>query len=765
MILIRWRRAAAIALFLLIACLTPGLQTALVPDNALTVWFLESDPVLKRYQNFQTSFGNDEVILLQVHERRGIFNEEALARLRSVVAALEAVDGIGRVHSLFSLKSAVVRDGIPTFEPAIPESLSDDLEGLKSRILNNSLARDRLINVDGTRAMLWIEMEAMADIDLKRDAIVAEVRNIADRELGEVSHPMGGVGVIYSGLNILTQHDFGLFVGIGYLLMIVALWWIFRSFRLVLAAVGVIVMGTVGALGIYGLMGHQINMVTIVLPTLIIVLGISDAVHFPSAFVQERRAARGRSREQIVLGTLKRTLLPCLFTTLTTMAGFLALTSSPIAVTRHLGIYAAIGIGIAFVASVMLMTATFFLIPENARLPEHRWLNRFLDSVQGLLLRHPLTMTALSGFLCVLGVLGASKVVSDTYTIGYLPDHHPVVRDHLALENGWGDYNPLEFMVNPRKGLTVANPQILAGSERFVDAASRLPNIRGGFGLYAVYRHIAHNLDPDRLSDAPIPPEQVAQIARFLERQGLEWDPDDPAYQDNFLAPLMTEGGTLGRLTLVGSMVSAGELERLLADLAPMARDAMQGAATLEPSGYPPLYVTIINYVVTSQTRSFFIALGLIFVLMLLWLRSLRLALISLIPNVFPVLIMLGVMGALDVHLDIATATVAAIVLGVAIDDTIHFLHHWHDAEKAGSSWEEAMAHTFRCAGLPAVITTVFLLVGYPVLMLANVKTVFYFGLLTTVAALAALFADLTILPLLLRVYRGRRSASIEGTS
>ena len=176
----------------------------------------------------------------------------------------------------------------------------------------------------------------------------------------------------------------------------------------------------------------------------------------------------------------------------------------------------------------------------------------------------------------------------------------------------------------------------------------------------------------------------------------------------------------------------------------------------IEPAGYPPLYTKIVDYAVSSQVRGFFIALAIIFTLMLVWLRSLRLALISLVPNAFPVLVMMGVMGALGIDLDIATATVAAIVIGVSIDDTVHFLLHWREAERAGKSWDESVDYCFRHAGLPAVITTLLLVVGYPVLMLADVGSVVSFGLLTTVAAAAALFADLVVLPLLLRLVPGR---------
>jgi hypothetical protein len=139
---------------------------------------------------------------------------------------------------------------------------------------------------------------------------------------------------------------------------------------------------------------------------------------------------------------------------------------------------------------------------------------------------------------------------------------------------------------------------------------------------------------------------------------------------------------------------------------------------------------------------------------MLVWLRSFRLACISLIPNVFPVAVMMGVMGYFGINLDLGTATVAAIVLGVAIDDTVHFLHYWREAENKKLSWEDCVKYTFERAGEPATVTTVLLMVGFPVLMLAGVKSVVYFGLLTTIAAFAAIFADVVILPIILKFFR-----------
>ena len=759
--LLRWRWWAALGLLAVVAGLLPGVQRAAVPDNALTVWFLETDPQLEAYRDFQRTFGNDEVIVLHVQETEhpgGVFSAAALDRITRLSRDLESIDGVRQVHSIVSAKDAFDTDEGLTFRSLVPKPRPEDpsaLAAIAARAGENPMFRDRLVTRDGQQAMLWIEMAVMDDIDARRDAIVAAVRATASRHLESRPHAMGGIGVIYSRLNVITQHDFGLFVGLGYGLMFLMMWWVFRSVRLVAAAMGVICVGTLVALGVYGTAGHQLNMVTVVLPTLIIVLGIADAVHFPAAFVQIVREMADQPRALQIAATLRRVGLPCVMTTLTTMAGFLALASSPMAVIRHLGIYAAIGVGAALIASLLLMVIALFGLPAKPSLPRHRWIEAILLAAQRALERRRIWVVALTLVITGLSTWGALTVKTDTYTIGYLPDDHWVVTHHDAIETRWGRYSVLDFFVRPKAGLAADSPEVLAGMERFIGTAAGHPSIRDGFSLADVYRRMSHvfagpGAPAGRRGNA-LDADKVAQLRLVLEMQDLEWNRASPAYRDNFVAPLMTQDRKLGRLTLVGSMMSAQDLAALLRWLDRTAVETLGSVASVAPAGYPPLYVKIIDYVMTSQIRGFFIALAIIFVLMLVAFRSLRLALISLIPNTFPVLVMMGVMGAFGIDLDVATATVGAIVIGVSIDDTVHFLHHWKRAEREGLPWSACVEQTFRHAGVAALITTALLLVGYPVLLLADVATVVYFGLLTTIAAVAALYADLLILPLLLR--------------
>ncbi len=769
---IKLRWVWALLLVVAVAVVSPGLPTAVEADNALTVWFLETDPQLQTYEEFHEEFGNDEVILMFVENEAGVFTFEVLQELESLSDELEAIKGVAQVHSILTVKDAWDTEEGLLFNSLIPEPVPDDPELIESagrRTIQNPLFTDRLISRDGQKTMMWIEMDVMDDFDAYRDTVVANVRNTANEAMGPENFAMGGVGVIYSALNVLTEQDFGIFLGLAYLLMFVLMWWIFRSWRIVTAAIAVISVGTVICLGLYGLLGHQVNMVTVVIPILVIVLGIADAVHMPTTYIHLRKSdPRGDPGERIKK-TLRLVGIPSLLTTLTTMGSFLALTSSPMAVIRQLGIYSAIGIGAALVATILLMTVALHGLSDNYTPPEHRYLESFLAAIRSLLEKK---IPAVVGALLVVVAIsawGASQVQIDTYTLGYLPDSAPVVMDHHEMEEKWGAYSLLEFVLRPENGRKTDDPEVLAATERFVNRAVEHELITNGFSLADIYRRTAAvymgELEEWPDTSEPLNEAQVEQLTLLLSMQRLEWDRERPGWGENFMARVTTEERDLGRITLTSEMVSAKQLEHIFGWIDEVSEETMAGVATIEAAGYPPLYTTIIEYVMTSKVRSFFLALGIIFLMLLIGLRSFRLALISLPANVFPVLVMLGVMGWLGIDLDVGTATVAAVVIGISIDDSVHFLYHWKQAEGRGLVWGDCVAYAFRHAGMAALVTTVILVGGFPILMLASVKTVFYFGLLTTIAAAAALVADLFILPLLLRRWPGGAASRSAASS
>jgi predicted RND superfamily exporter protein len=175
-----------------------------------------------------------------------------------------------------------------------------------------------------------------------------------------------------------------------------------------------------------------------------------------------------------------------------------------------------------------------------------------------------------------------------------------------------------------------------------------------------------------------------------------------------------------------------------------------KGIAKIEASGYQSLYAGIVNYVTESQVKSFSLAVLLIFILLVAFLRDVKLALLSLIPNFFPIISMLGCMGFFGINLDTATAAIASIVLSFSIDDTMHFAYHYRRLKNKGRSAVHARRATISHVGKAIILTSTVLFAGYFLMLFGELKTVLYFGILTSISIVAALVSQLFLFPILL---------------
>jgi len=749
--LIRFRWLALLLLLLAMLSVLRGVEPAMVADNAMSVWFLDTDSALAQYREFQQHFGNDEVALLHVRFPQGVYTTGALRTLRTLGSRIEALAGVERVYSVADISTLTITPDGPALTSVLPVDIdvAGEMTDVVEPLLQNPLLVGHFVNESADQAMLWVEMEASSNFDARRDSIIASLRETVDHTLQDREHHLAGIGVLYSGLNEVTEKDFSTFLGIGFLLLFTVMAWVLRSVLFTLTAMLVVTIAMLVMFGIFGLFGNQINMVTSVLPVVVMVLGIADVVHFPAAFVRQRKANPDKPGRFIAIESLREVFWPCLLTTVTTVAGFLALVSAPMSVVRELGLFAAIGVATALLASLILMAIAFILIPDKVILPSHQRIDTFTDTCRHLVQRPGPMAWVLIVVIALVITVGVHRVEVDTFTLGYLPDMHQVVTDHNAIEDMWGSYNVLEFIVRPANNRSIEDPAILAAMNSFVERAKADPRIRDGVSLDTLYRQFTQS----KASTMPLTQEQLNSLRWDELEPPLEWDRTKPGFRDNSLAAFRTEDGNLGRIRLIGSMLSANQLSDLLERMQGIADETMGNMGTIEASGYLPLYTQIIDYVMTSQIRSFALALGIIFLVLLVGLRSVRLAIIGILANLFPVSVMFALMGFANIDLDIATASIAAIVIGVSVDDTVHFLWAWREAERRGLGWEEALTYTYDRAGRPAVITSILLVAGYAVLMAGAGATVFYFGLLTTVAAVAALMGDLVLLPLLLKPF------------
>jgi predicted RND superfamily exporter protein len=421
----------------------------------------------------------------------------------------------------------------------------------------------------------------------------------------------------------------------------------------------------------------------------------------PPAGEQERREQLAEAAAWIAV--------PCLHTAVTTAAGFAALATSRIALIRDFGLLAAVGILLAWAISLATITALASLAdlrsPASDREP--RIAGALAAFARTLPRRRPAIIAGFALAVAILG-LGITRVRADTLTIGILPEGSRIRLDSDWVERRLGSYTPLEFVV--RTPGATPDPAFAARLAAWREEVARIPGVERTF------------------------------TAADLGMLGF-----------GMLRAYLADGGAELRVTAFVPMTTSRTFTTL-AELGEGAGAAIFGDSTVvRASGYLPLYSRITDYVVQSTLWGMGSAFLLVFGFLWLLARDWRTVLAAIPSNVVPIILVFGVMGWAGIPLDIATATVGAIVLGIVVDDTIHVLHRYRQARLAGAGVAAASETTVREAGPSIVLTSVVVGAGFAVMIAASTTGIAYFGLVATLAVVGALIADLVLLPVLLR--------------
>ncbi len=432
--LLRFRWWLLLALLLLLVGGSKSLQSALKVNNSLEIWFDAEDSELANYQLFQQHFGSDEVVVVLLQAPDGILSPHRLTAFKALHKVLQALPAVQQVVSAADFNFLEM-----TALGLQPRSLlQGDSAQIAAKLERMPLLQAQFFNTDQSATRLLVQLAADPQMDEKRGVLVEQIKTLAKAHWPPKEVSFGGVGVIFAALNALTQEQFGLFVGLAYLLMLLLLAWLFRSWRVLAITFGAMLLSTLLSLAAYGAQGHQLNLMTVLIPMLILLLCTMDVIHLLFAWYQ----ANGNVLERFE-AAFYQVWKPCLFTTLTTMAGFLALLSSPMDILQQFGLYSALGIGLSLPITWLLAA---FLLPTY--LPKHaaRQIHLPQNIYQHLVKRPKLAWSLVFGLL-LLFAGGIGQLRSDTYTLGYLPPTNQAVQHHQVISEHWGPYMPLELWV------------------------------------------------------------------------------------------------------------------------------------------------------------------------------------------------------------------------------------------------------------------------------------------------------------------------------
>lgn len=703
------------------------------------------------YERFRATFGSDEDLLLAVTHPH-LLDADGLRFIDQVLRQVQRLDGVRHAYGLTNVQQLVSGAAGAEMAPLItmPVNGADIRRRLGAALDRNPDLTGLFISADRRTAGIVVEMEDRPDDPQFRGALIDGLRRIiaAETRNGIELH-LTGIAVQKNDVSEFIERDQRILIPLAVIVLGVVLATFFRGVlgvALPLSVTGITVVWTMGA---YHLAGHSVNAITALLPPVIMVLSLAVSVHIIHGWITapDPRADRGKR----LRGVVREILFPCFFCTVTTAVGFGSLATSEMPAVQQLGIFAAVAVVVAFCIGITLVPVGLTFISPPATPPQamqHRATQRALVWAAEVSVHHPWRIIAVFATITALSLAGFPYIRNNTDLVRFLKADAPLFRDTMFIDTHLSGANTLEFVVARRDRTTLTRLDDVRRLEAFERAVSQRDHVTGVSSVLAILRQL-HRAEMG--SESLALPDNERDTAHAFDL--LEAAPEQGLIRKT-IASDFTRARFNVRIRAIGTAIAAPLADDILAD----GRRLMGDDYAIEATGAFYHVAKSSNQLVDAQVRSFSLALCLIVAAIGLLLRSWRLTLVALIPNVMPILWTGGMMGFLGIDLSTGTAMIASAVIGLVVDDTIHYLAHYQRVFRGDP--DEAVRRTTTEVGMPLLVNNLVLVLGFWVGCFGSFKPTIYFSLLSGITMITALVCDLFLTPACLKLITPKRMVS-----
>ena len=715
-------------------------------DSSLEIWFLDDDPDVLAYDDFLDRFETDEFVAVAI-ELEDVFDWAALADLRTLTEALLGVDGVTRTISLSNaesieateedgartLRTSYLMDSLPSVEAEPPDTAA--LLALRERVHADPLLA-RLVSQDDSAALILVDISHFEDLDMKTATgrgVVEMCRQVLPLRTVHVS----GSAVLDDATNRYTQRDTAIFGPLTLLVVCLVSFLLFRSVvatGLIVAVVGFTLASTTG---VAGLLGIKMNLITVVIIPLVLSVGTADSVHIIAGYRSRLQAGLGAT--EALRSAFTELLLPCVMTTLTTAAGLGSLLATTLEPLRQFGWMGATAVLFAlfYTLTILPVAYSFLKPPRIDKSYDRRLLTRVLRSLARLSWRHHTAVVVVALATCAAAAVGTSKVETGADFQRYYHEDDPVLIAANFIDRYMGGTLTLEVLVEARD---VREPEVLRGMEGIETYLSEFSAVGDVMSPASLTRLLHERYSGDLHAGLPSSLAASAQLLELIAGTDLV---------RTYLSTDSSAGRISARINATEYRELADRSEEIERTIATAFGEDVEARTT----GLGKLFFNLDTYILQSQIRSISLAFLIVAALICLMFWSLRYGLYALIPNAIPLLLVLGAMGWFGIFLDVATVMIASILLGLIVDDTVHFLARFRLEEKKALAenrtcdLREALQASGVDTGRALLSTTVILSLAFFTLLFASFRVNQTFGLLCGVAVCIALVCDLVVLP------------------
>ena len=749
-----------------------------VVDTSTEGLFHPQDPAILQYEEFRDHFGRDERIVLAVLPP-DVFTESFLQKFIKFHQTLrEKVPNLTSIDSLVNARSTVGTEDALLVSDLMEKFIAgeEDLATLKKRVMSNRQYKNRLISEDAKFVTLLLQMSYLSSVGVEEeddfsDTTASELKTdqplplLTDKEQEEMIRVVreivsefedeefvvhiAGSPIVTDMIRSSMKKDMIKLTGIAVIIISILLFILFRRASGIFIPISIVLLSLIVTLGMYPLTGHIVTTTVIILPSFLLATGIAASVHILSIFFQAYD--QGIDKREAVVEALSHSGLPVMMTSLTTAVGLWSFLTAELKSIADLGLFTGAGVLIILVNTLVLLPALVSLLPIKQKQPYTEnnlpFLTRALIKTGDYAVDNAWKVIVVSILLVSLSLVGASRLVVSHNQLTWFAVDDPIrVATELIDEKLKGSVS-MEILVKTTQKDGVRKLSLLKKIDRFQEFLQQLKADDGTIpvgttiSLVDIVKEIHQALNENKAEMYKLPEntDLLAQEILLFENSGSD-DLED-----------VTNGAfTLARITVKVPWKDASFYVNFVEKISNEAKVIFGDEAEVSSTGLLLLFTTAISAIIQSMISSYMLAGILITIMMILLLSGFKKGLISMIPNLTPIIATMGIMGFLGVKLDMFTLLIGSIAIGLAVDDTIHFMHKFYSYYGEQPDVKHAVQQALQTTGRAMLFTSIALVAGFWVFLTATLNNVYYFGLFTGITVLIAFLSDILISPALM---------------
>jgi uncharacterized protein len=678
-------------------------------NNSTEVWLGSQSRAYQNYRQFLDKYGNEEFVVIAAQAEDPL-SETSLALQRQLVQDLKQIE---HIETAFSLCTSA-------------DLLSEFRSDWKKQIQENDLFRNLLLGDDGRTFGLFVHLGPMEGCSARKETVQEIEQVIASVLPPEMNYYLAGPPFMNVALDRGCLRSAFRLMPLAIIISLVVLIVVLRSVSALIAVLLAVGITTVWTLGLLVGLGRTLNMITIAVPSILFVLSLSGGIHIASRYLS--LMSQEYERTQALKQALSEVIRPVFLSNVTTAFGFGSLLISDMVPVKEFGIFTGLGILLSFCFNITVIPGLFRVLPQRVT-PGSKATFHWTARIGTTVFHHYKAVMALSLALFLLTIVLTARTRVKSNVVEFFPEESKVRRDYEFIgEHLTGLYSvEIDASTTNQSGA-----KLLKALDRLGDQLADRPDVAKVMHYGKIASSFKHIHRPVLMRTSSLPDNPLSDMRKKYRHK---------------------EGQTLSlRLSVLIRSMENSDFFDIVDVIHAQAKDLFSNEYSYRITGIAPLANAAQRSLVKTQIASFSIAGTCILLFVGLFMKSFKALLASILPNFLPILSVFSLMVLMNIPLDPATVMIASIAIGIAADDTVHFLAHYKREKQQGHDTLVAIQNSLSIAGRAITYTSIVTSAGFVILLIADFKPIGYFGLFTAVTMVTAWLGDILVLPACVKV-------------